>query len=65
MVLNEKNCSTIIMPKNLVVNYWTRSLKDSERISEILEVSPRKVKERQQTGMWLDIDLGQCSTART
>lgn len=56
--LNEKNCSSIIMPKNLVVNYWTRSLKDSERISEILEVSPRKVKERQQSGIWLDIDLG-------
>lgn len=56
--LNEKNCSSIIMPKNLVVNYWIRSLKESERISEILEVSPRKVKERQQTSMWLNIDLG-------
>ncbi|MFZ2190105.1 MAG: hypothetical protein WAV48_04955 [Candidatus Magasanikiibacteriota bacterium] len=56
--LKETNCSSIIMPKNLVVNYWTRSLRDSERISEILEVSPRKLKERQQTGMWLGIDLG-------
>jgi chaperonin GroES len=56
--LCETNVSTIIMPKNLVVNYWTRTLRDSERISEILEVSARKVKERQQTGMWLDVDLG-------
>lgn len=56
--LAEKNCSSIILPKNLVVNYWARSLKDAERISEVLEVSPRKVKERQQSDIWLDIDLG-------
>lgn len=56
--LNEKNCSHMILPKNLVVNYWTRSLRESERISEIIEMSPRKVKERQQSGLWLDVDLG-------
>lgn len=56
--LNEKNCSHLVLPKNLVVNYWAKSLKDAERISEILEMSPRKVKERQQAGIWLDIDLG-------
>jgi chaperonin GroES len=55
---NEKNVSTIIMPKNLVVDYWAKSLCSAERISEILEVSPRKVKERQLSGTWLDIDLG-------
>lgn len=56
--LHEKNCSHVILPKNLVVNYWTRTLKDAERISEIIEMSPRKVKERQQSGLWLDVDLG-------
>ena len=56
--LNECNKSTLVMPKNLVVNYWARTLKDAERISEIMEMSPRKVKERQQSGLWLDIDLG-------
>jgi len=56
--LKETNCSHVVMPKNLVVNYWARSLKDAERISEVLEVSPRKVKERQQSGLWLDVDLG-------
>jgi len=59
--LKEANCSHIVMPKNLVVNYWARSLKDAERISEILEVSPRKVKERQQSGLWLDIDFGKAN----
>lgn len=56
--LEEANCSHIVMPKNLVVNYWARSLKSAERISEIIEMSPRKVKERQQSGMWLNVDLG-------
>lgn len=56
--LTETNCSKLVLPKNLVVNYWAKSLKDAERISEVLEVSPRKVKERQQSGLWLDIDLG-------
>ena len=56
--LKEANCSHIVMPKNLVVNHWARSLKDAERISEIIEISPRKVKERQQSGLWLNVDLG-------
>ena len=56
--LKEENCSHIVMPKDLVINHWTRNLCDAERISEIIEMSPRKVKERQQSGLWLDIDLG-------
>ena len=60
--LNECNKSTLVMPKNLVVNYWARTLKDAERISEVMEMSPRKVKERQQSGLWLDIDLGTAPT---
>lgn len=56
--LNEANCSHLVMPKNLVVNHWARNLCDAERISEIIEMSPRKLKERQQSGLWLDLDLG-------
>jgi chaperonin GroES len=50
--------STLISPKNLVVNYWTRNLKESERISEYIEMSPRVLKERQMAKQFLDIDLG-------
>lgn len=56
--LKEENCSHIVMPKDLVINYWTRHLCDAERISEIIEMSDRKIKERQQAGLWLDVDLG-------
>lgn len=50
--------SCLVGPKNLVVNYWATSLEDAERVSEIIELSPRVVKERQRQGIFLDIDLG-------
>lgn len=56
--LNEVNCSDIVLPKNLVVNYWTKSLETSERISEIIMMSPNQVKERQNAGLFLNVDLG-------
>jgi len=61
----EKNCSKIVYPKNLVVNYWTRSLQESERVSEMIEMSPRVVKEKQLAGIYLDVDLGTAPTPMT
>lgn len=63
--MTEKNCSRVILPKNLVVNYWTRSLEEAERVTEVIEMSPRKVKERQQSGLWLDYDLGDAPLPET
>jgi chaperonin GroES len=54
--------SDIVLPKNLVVNYWARSIKDAERVSQIIEMSPRLLKERQRGGVFLDIDLGTAPT---
>jgi chaperonin GroES len=51
--------SCLVMPKNLVVNYWTTSLENSERISEIIEMSQRMVKEKQLLGIYRDVDLGE------
>jgi chaperonin GroES len=51
-------CSNLVLPQNLVVNYWTKSLHECERISEIIRMSPRILKERQQLGIFLDEDLG-------
>lgn len=62
--IKQVNCSRMVLPKNLVVNYWAKSLREAERISEILEVNPRIMKERQQSGMWLEeTDLGSPSIA--
>lgn len=51
--------STLILPKNLVVNYWTTSLDECERVSEVIHLSPRKLKEKQNLKHFLDIDLGE------
>lgn len=53
-----KNKSDLVFPQNLVVNYWARSLDTCERMSEIIEMSPRILKERQTAKIFLDIDLG-------
>lgn len=50
--------SDIVLPKNLVVNYWARSIKEAERVSQIIEMSPRILKERQLGNVFLDVDLG-------
>ena len=55
--LEEINRSEVVLPKNLIINYWTNSLDESERISEIIQMSPNKVKERQNAGLFLDVDL--------
>src|SRR3990167_1147618 len=53
----KQNCSRLIVPKDLIINYWARSLETAERISERIEMSPRIFKERQLAGLFLDIDL--------
>lgn len=53
------NISRLIMPKNMVVNYWATCMEEAERVSEIIEMSPRILKERQLSKQFLDIDLGE------
>ena len=53
----QQNCSKLVLPKNLVVNYYARCIEDAERISEVILMSPRKVKERQNEGIFLDTKL--------
>lgn len=54
-----RNCSKMILPQNLAVNYWAKCLTDAERITEVIEMSPRVLKERQMQGLFLkDVELG-------
>jgi len=55
--VTKQNKSCLILPKNLVVNYWTESLECSERISERMEMSPRVIEERMRAGLFLDVEL--------
>ena len=58
----QRNCSKLVLPKSLVVNYWTRCLEDAERITEVFYLSRRKVKERQNLGLFIDVELGDPQT---
>jgi chaperonin GroES len=55
--IKKTNKSCLILPQNLVVDYWATSLSQAERISEVLEINERKMKQRVTAGLWLDIDL--------
>ena len=55
---NKRVASDVILPKNLVVNYWAKNLETAERVSHVIEMSPRVLKERQRGGTFLDVDLG-------
>lgn len=54
-----RNKSCLVLPQNLVVNYWTKSLEESFRITEVLYLTRNQVKERQLQNIYLaDVDLG-------
>ncbi len=54
--------SEVVLPQNLVVNYWAKTLRDAERVSQVIEMSPRILKERQMAEVFLDVDLGGAPT---
>ncbi len=58
--LHRKNCSELVFPKDLVVDYWAKSLESAERISQIILLNKRQVKERQMAGMYdASVELGE------
>lgn len=57
--ITKKNVSELILPKNLVVNYWAKSLEDAARISEIIMMSQRDVESRMRSGIFQKVDLGE------
>lgn len=53
-----KYCSHIVMPQNIVVDYWAKSLECAERVSELLYINERQYKEKVNAEIWLDVDIG-------
>lgn len=56
--VKKQNCSHVLRAKHVVVNYWATSMETAERISEIIPMSKRVIKQRQMSKLFLDIDLG-------
>jgi chaperonin GroES len=57
--VTKQNVSELVLPKQLVVNYWAKSLDSAERISEQIPMSARLVKEKMMSGSFLDVELGE------
>ena len=54
----QKNCSKLVLPKTLVVNYFCRNMNDAERVTEVLFLTKRRITERKNQGVYLDVELG-------
>ena len=44
--LKGRNCSRLVLPQNLVVHYYTRTIEECERKTEWFELYEREIKER-------------------
>jgi len=51
-----KNCSELVYPTDLVVDYWARSLDTAQRISHRLYMTDNDIMERVRTGVFIDYD---------
>lgn len=61
--IKQRNISELVLPKELVVNYWTNSLDNAARISHIIEYSKNDIVERINRGMFRDIELPEVGTS--
>lgn len=52
------NCSKLVLPKNLVVHYYAKSIEDCERKTEIITLYDREIRERELRGLFLEHDYG-------
>lgn len=55
------NCSELVYPNDLVVDYWAKSLESAYRISHRLYLTENDIQERIRTGLyydWGDLDAG-------
>jgi len=55
----QRNVSCLVMPKDLCVNYYAKTLEDCERKTEIHEFSKRKIEEKIRKGIYRKVDLGE------
>jgi len=59
----EHNRSKLVLPKNLVVHYYAKSIEECERKTEIFELYPREVRERELRKLFLENDYGPAEIA--
>ena len=55
--IKQTNVSEVVYPKELVVNYWAKSLEDADRITHILRMNDNEIYERVTEGLYIDQDI--------
>lgn len=53
------NCSELILPKDLVVNYWAKDLESATNKTHVIYMTKNTIKEKQLNGNFLEFDLDQ------
>ena len=52
-----RNVSEVVYPKEVVVNYWAKTVEDAERITHCLQMTDNDIYERIEGGVYLDQDI--------
>jgi chaperonin GroES len=52
-----RNVSEVVYPKEVVVNYWAKTVEDAERITHCLHMSDNDIYERVEGGVYLDQEI--------
>jgi chaperonin GroES len=56
--VKKHNISENVLAKDLVVNYWTKSLDTAHRVTHVLQMTSNEIYERVARGLWLDVSEG-------
>jgi chaperonin GroES len=56
--IRKHNISENVLAKDLVVNYWTKSLETAHRVTHILQMTKNEIYERVARGLWLEVSEG-------
>jgi chaperonin GroES len=55
--IRKRNCSKLVGPKDLVVNYWATSLDTAHRKTEVIPMTKNQITAMQNAKLYLDCDL--------
>jgi len=58
----KRNVSKLVHPKDLIVNYWAKSIETASRISEEIELSKNEVLSRERSEIFIENDYGDPTT---
>ena len=56
--IRKHNISENVLAKDLVVNYWTKSLETAHRVTHVLQMTTNEIYERVARGLWCEISEG-------